>query len=48
MNTLIFHFIKYDLNGHLRTQNATFLFNLTLTYVLLENFLSLFFLHFSI
>ena len=44
MNTQIFHLIQYDLNGHLRSQNVTFMFILNLTYVLMDNFLSLFFL----
>ena len=35
MNTQIFHLIKYNLN-------VNFIFILTLTYVLLDNFLSLF------
>ena len=38
MNTQIFHFIKYDFNGHWRSQNVTFMFILTLTYVLMDNF----------
>ena len=42
MNTQIFHLIKYDLNGHWRSQKVTFMFILTLTYVLMDNFLSLF------
>ena len=42
MNTQIFQLIKYDLNGHGRSQNITFMFNLTITYVLMDNFLSLF------
>ena len=32
MNTQIFHFIKYDLNNHLRSQNVTFMFISTLTF----------------
>ena len=42
MNTQIFHFIKYDLNGPRRSQQVTFMFILTLTYVLMDNCLSLF------
>ena len=42
MNTQIFHLIKYDLNVHWRSQKVTFMFSLTLTYVLMDNFLSLF------
>ena len=42
MNTQIFHLIKYDLNGHLGPQGVTFMFILTLTYALMDNFLSLF------
>ena len=42
MNTQIFHLIKYDLNGHLMSQNVPFMFILTLTYVLMDNLLSLF------
>ena len=44
MNTQIFNFIKYDLNGHLRSQKVTFMFIITLTYVLMDNCLSLFLL----
>ena len=44
MNTQIFYLIKYDLNGHLRSQKVTFMFILTLTYVLMDNFLYLFLL----
>ena len=47
MNTQIFHLIKYDLNDNWRSQNVTFMFILTLTYVLMDNFLSLFVLCFS-
>ena len=43
VNTQIFHFITYDLNGHERSQNVTFMFFLTLTNVLMDNFLSLVF-----
>ena len=43
MNMQIFHLIKYDLNDHWRSQNVTFMFILTLTYVLIDNFLSLYF-----
>ena len=42
MNSQIFHFIKYDHSGHRRSQNVTFMFILTLTYVLMDNVLSLF------
>ena len=35
--------IKYDLNGHWRSQKVTFRIILTLTYVLVANFWSLFF-----
>ena len=42
MNTQIFHFIKYDLNGHQRSQKVTFMIILTLPYVLMDKFLSLF------
>ena len=42
MNTQIFFNIKYDLNGHGRSQMVTFMFILTLTYVFMDNFLSLF------
>ena len=45
MNTQIFNLIKYDLNGNWRSQNVTFMFILTLTYVLIDNFLSLFSLY---
>ena len=38
MNTQIFNLIKNDLNGHRRSQNVTFMFILTLTYVLMDNF----------
>ena len=37
---VIFYLIKYHLNGHWRSQKVTFI--LTLTYVLMDNFLSLF------
>ena len=37
MNTQIFHLIKYDL-----TQKVTFMFILTITYVIMDNFLSFF------
>ena len=37
MNTQIFHLIMYDLIGHLRSQKVTFMFILTLTYVLMDN-----------
>ena len=40
MNTQIFHFTKYDLNGQRRSQKVTFMFSLTLTYGLMDNFLS--------
>ena len=46
MNTQIFNLIKYDLNGHCRSQKVTFMFILTLTYVLMDNFLTLLFLFF--
>ena len=42
MNTQIFNPIKYDPNGHCRSQKVTFMFILTLTNVLMDNFLSLF------
>ena len=42
MNTQIYTFNKYDLNGHWRSQKVTFMLILTLTYVLMDNFLSLF------
>ena len=42
MNTQISYFVKYDLNGHWRSQNVALMFILTLTYVLKDNFLSLF------
>jgi hypothetical protein len=42
MNTQIFQPFKYDLNGDWRSQKVTFMFILTLTYVLMDNFLSLF------
>ena len=38
MNTQIFHLIKYDLSGHLRSQYVIFTFILNLTYVLIDNF----------
>ena len=38
LNTQIFHLIKYDLNGHSRSQNVTFMFIITLTYVLMDNY----------
>ena len=41
-NTKIFHLFKYDLNGPWRSQNVTFMFISTMTYVLMDNFLSLF------
>ena len=41
-NTHIFYLIKYDLNGHIGSQMVTFMFILTLIYVLMGNFLSLF------
>ena len=41
MNTQIINLIKYDLNGHGRSQNDTSIFIITLTYVLMDNFLSL-------
>ena len=43
MNMQIFNFIKYDLNGHRRSQKISFMFMLTLIYVLMDNFLFLFF-----
>ena len=42
MNKQIFDLIKYDLNGHWRSQKVTFMFVFTLTYVLMDNILSLF------
>ena len=42
MNTQIFYIMKYHLNGHQRSQKVTFMFISTLTYVLMDNFLSLF------
>ena len=36
MNTQIFNLIKYDLNGHIRSQKVTFMFILTLTFVLVS------------
>ena len=42
MNTQIYHLIKYDLNSYSRSQKATFMFILNLTYVLMDNFLSLY------
>ena len=42
-NTQIFYLIKYDLNGHWRSQKVTFMFILILTYVLMDNLLSLFY-----
>jgi hypothetical protein len=42
MNTQIFHLIRYDLKGHWRSKKVNFMFILILTYVLLDNFLSLF------
>ena len=42
MNTQIFYLIKYDLKGHWGSQKFTVMFILTLTYVLMDNFLSLF------
>ena len=46
MNTLIFHSIKYELNGHLRSQNVTYVyFNLNLRCD--GQLLSLFFLHYK-
>jgi hypothetical protein len=42
MNTQKFQLINYDLNSHWRSQKITFMFSLTLTYVHMDNFLSLF------
>ena len=43
MLTFIFHLIKYDLKGHWRSQKLNFMFILiSLTYVLMDNFLSLY------
>ena len=42
INTQIFYFIKYELNGYWRSLNLTFMFILTFTYFLMNNFLSLF------
>ena len=39
MNAQIFYSIKYDLNGQWRSQKVTFMFILSLTYVLMDNFL---------
>ena len=44
MNMQIFLFLNYDLNGHIRSQKVTFKFILTLTYVLMDNCLSLFYI----
>ena len=46
MNMQIFHLFKYDLKGHWRSQKVTFMFILTLTYILMDGFWSLF-LHIS-
>ena len=48
MNTQIFCFFKYDLNGHWRSQKVTFMFILTLTYVLYEQLFFLVFLWFQL
>ena len=45
MNTQIFNLIQSDLNGHKRSQNATFMFILTLTYVLMDICLCLLSIH---
>ena len=42
MHTQIFNLIKNDLNGHWRSQKITFKFISTITYVLMDNFLSFF------
>ena len=42
MYSQVFNLIKYDLNGHWRSQNVTFMFILTLTFVLMDNYLSFF------